>query len=583
MGKKYDTVIKNGTVIDGTRFPRYQADIGIVGGRIAHIGTIDETCAHTVIDAKGLMVGPGFIDLHTHYDAQVHWDPYCTGAAWHGFTTVMTGNCGFGFAPCKVEHRDRAMLMMENTEQVPLNAMRTAMSWDWQTFPEWMDHLRSVPKGVNMMMYLPLNPLLIYVMGIEAAKSRSATVEERAQMRELLHEAMDAGACGFAFSQLGKANLHVDYDGTPMPCDVMAFEEVENLATVLRDRDEGIIQVLCEIPGAEKEARWKTERLAEVSRRPVLYNAVLPVDAMPDHHREGIRWLEAANAKGHRIYGQGATGRFWSEFTMRDNNLWAAVPSLHRFYFAPPEEKLIMARDAAFRTEVVEHNANVELMYTGLGPIDTVVFKSGRGNTAWAQFEQRKICDIAAERGTNVVETFFDIIADTNLDADFRTPSVSSENPELQKEVFGHDLIIPGTSDGGAHIKFYCGNGYSTDLISWLVREHKLFTLEDFHFRMSAMPAKIVGLTDRGTLEIGKAADIVIYDFEAVDHNLYDYDIAYDLPDGDWRRVDYARGYRHILVNGTEIFTDGTASGETPGKVLTITTDMRTQWAIAAE
>lgn len=268
---------------------------------------------------------------------------------------------------------------------------------------------------------------------------------------------------------------------------------------------------------------------------------------------------------------------------MRDNNLWAAVPSLHRFYFAPPEEKLIMARDAAFRTEVVEHNANVELMYTGLGPIDTVVFKSGRGNTAWAQFEQRKICDIAAERGTNVVETFFDIIADTNLDADFRTPSVSSENPELQKEVFGHDLIIPGTSDGGAHIKFYCGNGYSTDLISWLVREHKLFTLEDFHFRMSAMPAKVVGLTDRGTLEIGKAADIVIYDFEAVDHNLYDYDIAYDLPDGDWRRVDYARGYRHILVNGTEIFTDGTASGETPGKVLTITTDMRTQWAIAAE
>lgn len=579
----FDTVIRGGTIIDGTRFPRYIGDVGISHGVVAKIGRIAKGAGRYEIDAHGLIVAPGFIDLHTHYDAQVHWDPYCTGASWHGFTTVMTGNCGFGFAPCRPEHRDRAMLMMENTEQVPIAAMRTAMSWDWVTFPEWMDHLRSVPKGVNMMMYMPVNPLLIYVMGIEAAKTREATEAERVEMRQLLHEAMDAGACGFAFSQLGKANLHLDYDGTPMPSDIMAFAEVENLARVLQERDEGIIQVLCEIPGAEKEARWKTERLAEISGRPVLYNAVLPVDAMPDHHRNGLRWLEAANAKGHRIYGQGATGRFWSEFTMRENNLWGAVPSLHTFQIAPPEEKLRLARDPEFRAAVRADNANVELMYTGLGPINTVVFKSARGHSRWSGFEQRRIEEIAADLSSDVIDTFFEIIADTNLDGDFRTPSVSSENPELQKEVLGHDLVIPGTSDGGAHVKFFCGNGYSTDIIAWLIREHKLFTLEDFHFRMSSMPAKVVGLTDRGTLEVGKAADIVVYDYEAVDHDVFNFALAEDLPNGDWRRVDHARGYRHVLVNGEEILNDGVTSGRTPGRVLRITEERAPVFAMAAE
>src|ERR1700722_12876411 len=214
---EFDILIKNGTVVDGTGAPRVVADIGIKGGVIARLGSdIAAGKSDRVIDAEGRIVAPGTIDAHTHYDAQIHWDPYCTNSGWHGVTTNVVGNCGFGFAPCAPGSRDRHMRMMENTEQVPLGAMRKSLGWDWETFPQWIEHLKSVRKGVNIASYLPVNPLLIYVMGVDAAKSRPATQSERRTMKDMLNRAMDAGALGFGFSYQGLHNTHVDYDGTPM-------------------------------------------------------------------------------------------------------------------------------------------------------------------------------------------------------------------------------------------------------------------------------------------------------------------------------------------------------------------------------
>ena len=179
--KKYDTVIKNGTIIDGLRTPRFLADIGITDGRIECIGRIETTEGRETIDAEGLIVAPGHVDLHTHYDSQIFWDPYCTISGWHGVTSVVIGNCGFGFAPCKKSDQDRAMLTMSRNEAVPLETMQEGMPWDWETYPEFLDSLEKTPKGVNILSYLPLNPLMMYVMGLDAAKNRPATAEELAK------------------------------------------------------------------------------------------------------------------------------------------------------------------------------------------------------------------------------------------------------------------------------------------------------------------------------------------------------------------------------------------------------------------
>jgi len=206
----FDIQIKGGTVVDGTRVPRYRADLWVKDGRIAQIGGRAPGFARKVIDADGLIVAPGFVDLHTHYDAQIRWDPWCTISGWHGVTSVVLGNCGFGFAPVKPNFRERSMLTMTRTEAIPYDAMKSGMQWDWETIPEYLDSLDRAPKGVNVIQYMPTASLMTYVMGLEAAKTRPADDDERAEMRRLLHQGMDAGLCGFSIQRLGKDSAQSD-------------------------------------------------------------------------------------------------------------------------------------------------------------------------------------------------------------------------------------------------------------------------------------------------------------------------------------------------------------------------------------
>src|SRR3954454_18922109 len=234
----FDVHIKGGTVVDGTRRPRARADVWIKDGRVARIGGRESGSAARVVDADGLLVAPGFVDPHTHSDAQIRWDPWCTISGWHGVTSVVLGNCGFGFVPVKPDFRDRSMLTMTRTEAIPYESMVEGMlpHWDWETIPEYLDSLDRAPKGVNVIQYMPTASLMTYVMGLEAAKSRPATDQERKQMQRLLHAGMDAGLAGFSIQRLGPNSVQADFDGTPMVTDTMVDEDILCLAEVLNER-----------------------------------------------------------------------------------------------------------------------------------------------------------------------------------------------------------------------------------------------------------------------------------------------------------------------------------------------------------
>ena len=318
---EYDIHIKSGTIVDGTRVPRYRGDLWIKDGKIAQMGGRSAGFAKKVIDADGLIVAPGFVDLHTHYDAQIRWDPYCTISGWHGVTSVVLGNCGFGFAPVKPEFRDRSMLTMTRTEAIPYESMKAGMPWDWETIPEYLDSLDRAPKGVNCIQYMPTASLMTYTMGLEAAKTRPATEEEQAHMARLLNEGMDAGLCGFSIQRLGKHSAQADFDGSPMVTDTMCDEDIFNLARVLRRRDEGFIEIT-QAGENPKEDLPFVEKLASVAQRPILYQAIVAISSNPEVHRGSLKWLHQARAKGLPIFGQGGTVRSGFAFTLEHWNLY---------------------------------------------------------------------------------------------------------------------------------------------------------------------------------------------------------------------------------------------------------------------
>src|SRR5579863_3955849 len=292
----FDIQIKGGTIVDGTRVPRYRGDVWIKDGKVAQLGGRAPGFAKKVIDASGLIVAPGFVDLHTHYDAQIRWDPYCTISGWHGVTSLVLGNCGFGFAPCKPEFRDRSMLTMTRTEAIPYASMKAGINWDWETIPEYMDSLDRAPKGINCIQYMPTASLMTYVMGLEAAKTRPATEEERAEMRRLLHQGLDAGLCGFSLQRLGKNSNQTDFDGSPMVTDTMCDEDILNLARVLRERDEGFIEIT-QATSRIKDDLAFVEKLAETAQRPLLFQAITASPRDPEILRRSLKWLHAARDK----------------------------------------------------------------------------------------------------------------------------------------------------------------------------------------------------------------------------------------------------------------------------------------------
>ena len=341
----YDIVIKGGTVIDGLRTPRYKADIAIKDGTIVEIGGIAATDGAEVVDAAGKIVAPGVVDIHTHYDSQLFWDPWCTMSGWHGVTSVVIGNCGFGFAPCKVEDQDRAMLSVSRNEAVPLKTMRAGMPWDWVTYPEFLDSVDRTPKGVNVMSLAPLAPLYGYVVGVDKAKEQRASDEELDRMCRLLVEAMEAGACGWSSQISGDLyNVQRDYDGTPMVTDEMTEREIVAFSRTLRQVGRGSTQ----ITGALDTAAL----IARESGRPIVWNALAPTGSVNQHgesrfpHLETIARLDVLNQQeGLRVFASAQIVRFKSEIVLEDYNLMDIFPAWKDACLGTLEEKIAKLSD----------------------------------------------------------------------------------------------------------------------------------------------------------------------------------------------------------------------------------------------
>ncbi|WP_421849356.1 N-acyl-D-amino-acid deacylase family protein [Novosphingobium sp.] len=563
----FDLVIKNATIVDGSRMPRFYGDLAIKHGRIERIGVnIPTDRAARVIEAGGKIVAPGVIDIHTHYDAQLHWDPLCTGSSWHGATTAVLSNCGFGFAPCRPQDRGRYMQMMENTEQIPTSAMVAGMNWDWESFPDWMAHLARQAKGVNLAAYVPLNALLLYVAGNNFAKGRALSATEKARARDILHHSLDAGAIGFSMIHLGTTNSHVDFDGSPMPTDVMAIEDAHVLAEVLRERDQGIIQITADTAGAA-ENRHVSAELARIARRPVLHNVVFASGLHPDHHRTVLGWIDKTAAEGVNLFGQGGTFRAWLEFNALDFNGWDSDPNWSRLSTAGDRtDKLRLVGDPAYRTMMRREYDPKKLGASG--SIESFELINAQGVVPYVAFEGRTMGDISSTLGQHVVDFFFDLLIATNLEADFTTGEVISYDTDSVAEILANPRVLPGISDSGAHSKFYNGAQYPTDLITWMVRDEARLSLEDAHYKLSGLPAHVLSLDQRGLLREGYAADLYIYDFDALDYVRGRYDVLHDTPGGHYRRVVRAQGISHVIVNGELILENTVATGNLPGRLV---------------
>jgi|SRR5882724_6391 len=574
---EFDLIIRQGRIVDGTGVPSFIGDLAIKDGKVAQIEGLRTATARRVLDADGLIVAPGFIDLHTHYDAQIFWDPYCTISGWHGVTSVVLGNCGFGFAPVRPEERDRAMLAMTRNEAIDFTAMKLGMPWDWVSYPEFLDSLERTPKGVNCASFAPLAPIIVWAMGIEAAKSRQPTRDEIAEMKRLLHVAMDAGACGFSLQKLGEDSVQPDYDGTPMVTDIMSDELILEFASVLRERGEGFVQLtyapfnskasLAEVVASD-HTRTFVEKLARESTRPILHNVVMALALMPDLHRKSLAWLADANARGLRIFGQGDHVRNWFELTYEDFNLWDSAPAWKEAFVGTDEEKVAHLHDPALRRRMLEEESL--LMSGAMGAsIPKFTLLSTGGHEALAGYVGRTMGEIAAAEGRHAIDVMLDIARDSRLKAEFKSTLVKEPRAELTAELLKSPYVVPGISDGGAHSKFFIGGSYPTDMLRWMVKEEKLLTLEEAHQKLSYLPARAAGLRDRGFIREGFPADLVVYDLEALRPDPdWRYERAADLPGGDWRRIQRAVGYRWTIVNGEITLADGQPTGATSGRLL---------------
>ncbi len=553
-----DLLIKNGLVVDGTGAPGRHADVAIAGGKVAEIGKLGGTAARETIDAADCVVSPGLIDPHTHYDAQICWDGAVTPSSWHGVTSVVMGNCGVGIAPCLPKAREIAMRDLVNVEGIPFDVLDRGITWDWESFPEFLDAAQRRKPALNLGFIAPLTPFRHFVMG-EASMERAATPEETRRIAALLAEAVDAGAFGFSSTIL---NQHVGFEGRPLACRNAGRDELKAYSHVLRERGKGAIEIalLRQTSVLDDEQYELLDFLLTESTRPVTFIALFDRDDLPDAVRNTLAKAAPLLRRGARP--QTSPLPLTREINMRNPFSFASYPSWNRVFVDQSKEgQAAVYRDPAFRNAFREELKRP----MGFGNWERIVVYRAK-SPALKPLEDRSVASIARERGKDGVDTFLDLTLEDDLEIEF---TMSSYNTRIDRmtEILNDPSVLIALGDGGAHLDMLCDAGYPTYLLGTWVRERQVMTLERAVERLTSEPATLFGIRGRGRLAPGLAADVTIFDPATIGSGNRG-ERRYDLPGGGKRIVMPSHGIEYTIVNGAMTYANGALTGAAAGTVL---------------
>ncbi len=558
-----DLVIRGALVCDGSGDAAAPGDVAVSGGRIEAVGRVAERGTRE-IDAGGLVVAPGFIDLHTHYDCQLFWDPSASPSPWHGVTTVVMGNCGFTVAPCRPQHRETLMRLLQFVEGMPLDALRAGLPWNWEDYPEYLAALEAQGVGVNVASFIGHSAIRFDVMG-EAATERAATAPEVAAMAALIRDGMAAGAIGWSTS-LSPTHFFSD-DGRPAPSRVAERSELIALAAALRDLDRGVIEVAPgTIIGSADDKLREQEFFAELARAsdklvvwaPLLQSPFMPgveglaLAAAAAFQRDGVRVVPQVGCRPLELRFDFATPGFGL-----DNN-----PFWRPFMAKPREERRRMFADPAFRDELRAMRGSFVMSLAH--DWERLVLRLPASERT-GQWRDRSVAQIAADRGSEPVDAFCDTVLDDELEGQWGALLLNFDEG-IVRDMLRHPAGVLALSDAGAHMDTLCDQGFTTYLLGHWVRERGLLGLEEAVRLVTSVPAERYGLARRGRLAPGYAADVVCFDPARVGTRATT--MVYDLPRRQRRLLQGAEGVEHVLVNGVAVVEHGVPTVRRPGRVL---------------
>lgn len=567
---EYDLIIRGGLVVDGTGGMPFPGDVGVRDGVIVEIGSI-VTAGRAEIAADGCLVTPGFVDVHTHYDGQAIWSSNLDPSSNHGVTTVVMGNCGVGFAPCRSADKEVLVNVMEGVEDIPEVVMVEGLSWEWETFPEFLNALEARPHDVNIAAYIPHSALRLYVMGDRGAAGERATPDDLARMKQLILEALAAGAMGFSTSRF---HMHRRGDGEQIPSFGAAEEELLVAAEAIREFGSGMMQLIPEAGQSEDEAENEIRMFGRLSRTAgaTLTFTLLQTHSHPERWRNILKWVSEENATpGCRIVPQ--------IYPRPLGVLLGLEMSYHPFFMCPSyiaiadlplDERVKLLADPETRAKLLSESQlpGPEMIQTAVRNFEYMYELGNPPN--YEPKPDQSIAARAAQLGVSPLELAYDLLLKDGGKTVFLFAAVNYaySNMDHFAEMFAHPATLIGLGDGGAHYGLICDSSYPTTLLTHWTKERpgNRIDLPKAVQALTALPAELIGLSDRGTLRPGLRADINIIEFDNLE--LLSPRAIYDLPTGRRRLMQLATGYRATIVAGQTILADGERTGRLPGKLI---------------